>query len=67
MNKIELRYGSESLSLGFEPGSMEPIGTPASLQPLSDAELGYRLDNPVGSAPLEEIAQPGESVLVVVD
>lgn len=34
--------------------------------PLSDADMGERLDAPIDSPPLEDIVQPGESVLIVV-
>lgn len=35
-------------------------------RPLTDAEVGAAIDDPVDSQPLEDILSPGESVLVVV-
>jgi nickel-dependent lactate racemase len=38
----------------------------ADERPLTDAEIGAAIDNPIDSQPLEEIVSPGESALVVV-
>src|ERR671916_972514 len=68
MSLIELAYGRGKISFADDAGRFQ-ILTPADAaadQPLSDAEMGALIDDPVDSQPLEEIVSPGESVLVVV-
>lgn len=64
---IELGYGQASISFAFDETRFRVLA-PESVEehPLSDAEIGAAFDAPVGSKPLEEIIQPGESVLIVV-
>jgi nickel-dependent lactate racemase len=67
MNTIQLGYGRGSLPFEFEGGRFEVLaGEAAEERPLSDAEVGAALDDPIDSQPLEEIVSPGESALVVV-
>jgi nickel-dependent lactate racemase len=66
MIEAELRYGTESLNARFERGSIDMIGKRADRAYLSDSALGETLDSQVGSSALEEIAHPGETVLIVV-
>ncbi|MCA1816339.1 MAG: nickel-dependent lactate racemase, partial [Acidobacteria bacterium] len=68
MPQIELAYGRGKISFEDAAGRFEvltPVETVAD-QPLSDAELGAIIDDPLDSQPLEDILSPGESVLVVV-
>jgi len=68
MTEIELAYGRGKISFADDAGrfqALTPVETVAD-QPLSDAEAGALIDDPVDSQPLEEIISPGESVLVVV-
>lgn len=68
MTEIELAYGRGKVSFADDAGRFQvltPVETVAD-QPLSDAEMGALIDDPVDSQPLEEIVSPGESVLVVV-
>ncbi|HLL74062.1 MAG TPA: nickel-dependent lactate racemase [Pyrinomonadaceae bacterium] len=68
MTRIELRYGRGKISFADDAGRfrvLTPVETVAD-QPLSDAEMGALIDDPVDSQPLEDIVSPGESVLVVV-
>jgi nickel-dependent lactate racemase len=67
MSQIELGYGRGAVSFEFEEGRFEVLeATAGDERPLSDAELGAAIDNPLDSQPLEDIISPGESVLVVV-
>src|ERR687894_2793756 len=68
MTQIELGYGRGKISFADDAGRFQvltPVETIADA-PLSDAEMGALIDDPVDSQPLEEIVSPGESVLVVV-
>jgi lactate racemase len=73
--RVELGYGRGTMPFEFEEGRLLLLpeasnglpDAPNALQaPLSDAELGALIDDPLDSQPLEDILSPGESVLVVV-
>lgn len=66
MPEISLRYGRTEIPFKFDEARFEILGAPNHHDPLTDAEIGAKLDNPIGSAPLEEIINPGETVLFVV-
>lgn len=67
MANIRLGYGRDFLPFEFEGGRFEVLEAGAEEgPPLSDAEVGAVIDDPLDSQPLEDIISPGESVLVVV-
>jgi nickel-dependent lactate racemase len=67
MATIELGYGDDSIAFEYNESQYEVLApNERNDRPLSDAEIGSALDLSVGSPPLEEIVQPGESVLIVV-
>src|SRR4051812_36589508 len=67
MNQIELGYGRATLAFEFEGGRFHVLEAVATDErPLTDAEIGAAIDNPLDSQPLEDILSPGESVLIVV-
>jgi lactate racemase len=66
MPTIELRYGKTRIPFSYDENQFEILGSEERLAPLTDAEIGARLDNPIASKPLEEIVGEGESVLLVV-
>ena len=67
MARVELGYGRGRIPFEFEEGRFEVLDSPAGGgAPMTDAEVGALIDDPVDSQPLEEIISPGESVLVVV-
>ncbi|HEX8722217.1 MAG TPA: nickel-dependent lactate racemase [Pyrinomonadaceae bacterium] len=67
MTNIQLRYGRGALPLELEGGRFRVLEREeAEERPLTDAEVGARIDDPLDSQALEEIISPGESVLVVV-
>ena len=67
MNQIELGYGRATLAFEFEGGRFRVLENEvADERPMTDAEVGAAIDNPLDSQPLEDILSPGESVLVVV-
>jgi len=66
MPVIELKYGKTQIPFEFDENQFEILGSAEHLTPLTDAEIGTRLDAPIDSKPLEEIINEGESVLIVV-
>jgi lactate racemase len=67
MPQVELKYGRGSVAFDFDATRFEVLAPEAvEERPLTDAEIGTALDNPIDSQPLEEIVSPGESALVVV-
>ncbi len=71
MAHIELAYGRGHVPFDFDEERFTVLPAPVTAQegddrPLSDAEIGARLDDPFDSQPLEEIISPNESVLIVV-
>jgi len=66
MAHIDLRYGKSAISFDYEESQFEILGLENECVALSDVELGERLDDPIDSSPLEEIVNPGETVLLVV-
>ncbi|HEX8071301.1 MAG TPA: nickel-dependent lactate racemase [Pyrinomonadaceae bacterium] len=68
MKQIELGYGRGRVAFEYDETRFDVLAPTedAAGQPLSDAELGALIDDPIDAQPLEEIIAPGESVLVVV-
>ena len=66
MAKIDLKYGNSAIPFEFNESRFEVLGNTEERPPLTDAEIGAKLDRPIDSKPLEEIIRPGETVLVVV-
>ena len=66
MAQIDLKYGSMSLPLEYDPSGFEVLAPDAGRTVLSDAEIGSLLDQPIGSATIEDLIEPGASVLIVV-
>ena len=66
MAKIDLKYGRTSIPFEYDESRFGILGSTLERPPLSDAGIGAKLDDPVDSPPLEEIVNPGETVLIVV-
>ncbi|CAN5432687.1 nickel-dependent lactate racemase [soil metagenome] len=66
MPEILLKYGKSQIPFQYGENRFEILGSTVDASPLSDAEISERLDNPIDSKPLEEIVNPGETVLIVV-
>jgi nickel-dependent lactate racemase len=67
MKQIELGYGRGSQTVSFDEGRFRVLTTEISEDhPLSDAEIGAALDEPIDSVGIEEIFAPGDTVLIVV-
>lgn len=65
MPDINLKYGRGVIPFSFGD-RFSVLSSPHDSRPLTDVELSEKLDQPVGSKTLEEIVQPGETVLFVV-
>jgi Uncharacterized conserved protein len=63
---INLKYGRSQIPVEYDESRFAILGHNEEKSALSDAELGELLDNPIDSKPLEEIVNPGETVLLVV-
>ena len=66
MPTINLAYGKSAINFTFDANQFEVLGQIEGNSALTDVEIGARLDSPIQSKQLEEIVQPGESVLMVV-
>ena len=66
MAHIDLKYGKSTIPFEYNESQFEILGLENESPALSDVELGERLDNPIDSPQLEEIVNPGETVLLVV-
>jgi nickel-dependent lactate racemase len=66
MSTVDLKYGRTSVSLDYAESRYELLEASEHGTPLSDAEVGERLERPIGSAKLEEIVRPGSRILLVV-
>jgi nickel-dependent lactate racemase len=67
MPSIELGYGNSTINFGYDAERFQVLtaGSDAA-QPFSDVEIGEAFDAPVGSPPLDDLIEPGDSVLIVV-
>ena len=66
MSLIQLKYGETSLPLEYDASKFAILQSTQTPNALSDVEINQRLDSPIDSPPLEELVQPGETVLLVV-
>ncbi len=66
MRQIHLKYGRGSVPVKYDEDRFQILVTVDERAPLSDIEIGDRLDAPVGSPRIEEIVRQGETVLFVV-
>lgn len=66
MPQIQLRYGKTYVPFDYDENRFQVLGGEKRNAPLTDVEIGARLDNPLNSKPLEEIINPGETILIVV-
>ncbi len=66
MKAIEMGYGNSKVKFEFEQSHFDIIGSEKNTEPLTDNEIGRKLDAPFDSKSLEEIVRPGETVLIAV-
>jgi nickel-dependent lactate racemase len=66
MPELNLKYGRGSIPFVYDEDRFDVLDAGSAAPPLSDAEIGAKLDSPVGSRRIEDIVHPGETVLFVV-
>jgi nickel-dependent lactate racemase len=69
MGSVELGYGRGRIAFTDEAGRFQILAPPDDATtdvPLSDAQMGALIDDPIDSQTLEDIISPNESVLIVV-
>lgn len=66
MPVIELKYGGGSVPFEYPAERFDVLGQALHRPALSDVDIGERLDHPIDSPPLEDLIQPGRTVLIVV-
>jgi nickel-dependent lactate racemase len=64
MPEILLKYGRTTIPFSYD--RFDVLGMATEHRSLSDAELSAKFDSPIDSKPLEDIVEPGETVLFVV-
>lgn len=65
--KTDLAYGRRSFAFSFDEDRFSALNASGDGEsPLSDFEIGAAFDSPIASPPLDEIAGPDDSVLIVV-
>jgi len=64
---MKLAYGTTFMEITDFIGDLDVLGTETGLDiGLTDVEIGERLENPVGSPPLEDLIDSGNRILLVV-
>jgi nickel-dependent lactate racemase len=67
MPQMKLRYGRDAVPFVYDETRWQILAPETnSAAEMSDAAIGAALDAPIGSAPVEEIVNAGESALIVV-
>jgi nickel-dependent lactate racemase len=66
MSLIDLKYGRSSIQLEYDDDVFTVVRSRETSEPLSDAEIGDRLDHPIDSKTVEQITAPGDRILLVV-
>ena len=66
MPALELGYGPDAVKFDYDGARFDMLAPDTSkAHPLTDAEIGVALDAPIDSLPLEDLVEPGDSVLIV--
>jgi nickel-dependent lactate racemase len=69
MAQLSLPFGHGSLSVNIPDTILGEVVSPKPVKAAADPEAVIRaaLDQPIGALPLEQIAQPGQQVAVIID
>src|SRR6185503_7488114 len=66
MSQIDLAYGSQAVNFLFANDQFKVLlPQDSSRQPLTDFEIGQAFDSPIEAPPLDDLLEPGDSVLIV--
>ena len=66
MPTIDLKYGKTSIPVEYDASRFDILAAAAEPTPLTDAGINAKLDAPINSPVIEEIVNPGETILIVV-
>ncbi|MEJ7848071.1 MAG: nickel-dependent lactate racemase [Pyrinomonadaceae bacterium] len=66
IKEISLQYGKTAITFSYDGNRFDILGSTDNRPVISDVKIGKKLDVPIDSKPLEEIVNPGETVLIVV-
>ncbi len=66
MPEIQLKYGRSSIPVTYDEARFSVLQKSEDEPAISDVALGAKLDAPLDSKRLEELVEPGETVLFVV-
>lgn len=66
MTSIDLKIGSGSFTFEYDPQRFDVLAAEGSSAPLTDAQINQRIEQPIDTPPLEELVEPGETVLICV-
>lgn len=66
MPVLNLKYGPSYIPFDADPDRFQILSEAISRPGITDAEIGEKLDHPIGSMQIDEIVGPGETVLLVV-
>lgn len=66
MPTIQLGYGRHSIPFEYDSARFEVLAGQFDARALSDREIGVALDDAIASPTLDELIEPGDSVLIVV-
>jgi nickel-dependent lactate racemase len=66
MSLIQLKYGRGAVPFEYDPDRFQVLAQETDETPLTDAEIGAALDQPIDSPPLGEVVEAGDSVLLIV-
>ncbi len=66
MPVIDLNYGHRKIPFDYDENRFQILGAETESRALTDVEIGEKLDSPIGSKPLDDIVNSGETVLIVV-
>ena len=67
MRSITLSFGSRSVPFEYDEDRFDVIGvSKESPESIGDRELGSAFERPIGSPVLEDLVEPGRSVLIAV-
>jgi nickel-dependent lactate racemase len=67
MDQMKLEYGNRNLEIDTLGLNLEVLGVGKdAMTPLTDVEIGHKLDQPIGSLPMEDLIGEGDRVLLVV-
>lgn len=67
MNEVDLLYGHTACKFAFDPARFSLLTNQSQREvQLRDADIGAAFDSPIGSPPIEELVDVGDSALIVV-